>query len=148
MPFGEPRSVEGKCNARLHIGDNYGDNHATMLCGLEPGHPGLHQEIWATSHSGTVTITWEHEDPMIALEELDREIEKSIEAAHPKASPDFEWIEELEMSATKYTVGEKTVYYRLDALHKVWVYLGDIKNPPQEMLKAEAIQALIDGLKP
>lgn len=30
--YGEPEDVDGECNARLYIGDNYGDNHATMRC--------------------------------------------------------------------------------------------------------------------
>lgn len=39
--MGEPKDVEGKCNARLFIADNWGDNHATMLCSLAAKHPGL-----------------------------------------------------------------------------------------------------------
>lgn len=62
----EPKPVEGRCNARLHVADNYGDGHATMLCGLEPLHDGDHQESWVASGSGRITVTWELEDPQIA----------------------------------------------------------------------------------
>lgn len=146
MP-GEPKPVEGKCNARLHIGDNYGDGHATMLCGLDPAHDGLHKEVWDSSHSGRVTITWEHEDPQIAIDELQRQIEQAIETAHPKASFDFEWLEDLETSAMKYTVDGKSVYFRIEALTKVWVAIGDLKQE-NEMPKDWAIKTLIEGLKP
>lgn len=32
------------CQAELHIGDDYGDNHATMRCQLDEGHEGPHVE--------------------------------------------------------------------------------------------------------
>ena len=44
MSYGEPEDVPGECNARLSIADNYGDNHATIRCQLEPGHGGMHTE--------------------------------------------------------------------------------------------------------
>lgn len=53
--FGEPSDVDGECNARLFLADNYGDNHATIRCQLAPGHEELHQE---KCRNGTVTITW------------------------------------------------------------------------------------------
>jgi hypothetical protein len=53
--FGEPKDIDGECNARLFLGDNYGDNHATIRCQLFPDHEGLHQE---QCRDGTVTITW------------------------------------------------------------------------------------------
>lgn len=55
--FGEPEDVEGECNARLYIGDNYGDNHATVRCSLEPGHDGTHKEEFLRQDK-PVTITW------------------------------------------------------------------------------------------
>lgn len=55
--WGEPQNVDGQCNARLYIGDIYGDNHATMRCQLEPEHNGPHQEIFQRSGK-PVTITW------------------------------------------------------------------------------------------
>ena len=35
-----------KCQAIMTIGDDYGDNEATMHCQLERGNKGDHQEIW------------------------------------------------------------------------------------------------------
>lgn len=59
--MGEPEDVEGECNARLFIGDNYGDNHATMRCSLEPGHEGPHQERYNSQGSGKVLVEWEQD---------------------------------------------------------------------------------------
>jgi len=53
--MGEPEDIAGECNAHLHIGDNYGDNHATMRCQLEAGHQGDHQETW---RGGTAVVRW------------------------------------------------------------------------------------------
>jgi hypothetical protein len=59
---------EKLCTARLHIGDDFGDNSATIRCQLPKGHEGLHKE--AFEHSvyskdyksikgiNSVTITW------------------------------------------------------------------------------------------
>ena len=55
--YGTPSDVEGECNAHLRIGDDYGDNCATMRCQLEPGHNGPHQEVFQRS-AGPVTVTW------------------------------------------------------------------------------------------
>jgi hypothetical protein len=54
---GEPDDTEGECNARLFIGDNYGDGTATMRCQLALDHEGLHQEQFERK-GGPVTITW------------------------------------------------------------------------------------------
>lgn len=54
---GEPKDVDGECNARLFIGDNFGDGTATMRCQLMSGHAGLHQEQFQRT-GGPVTITW------------------------------------------------------------------------------------------
>lgn len=56
--------VEGLCNARLYIGDDYGDNEATMRCKLPAGHEGRHEKHFTRSTflppgSQTVIITWE-----------------------------------------------------------------------------------------
>lgn len=53
--FGEPKDIDGECNARLFLSDNYGDNHTTLRCQLAPDHEELHQE---QCRDGTVTITW------------------------------------------------------------------------------------------
>lgn len=56
----EPKPNDpGKCNAELHIADDYGDNIATMKCHLEPGHEGRHTEIWK---SGLAKVEWEGDD--------------------------------------------------------------------------------------
>lgn len=55
--FGEPDDVEGECNAHLYIGDNFGDNHATMRCQLTPGHKGPHREEFEREE-GPVVVTW------------------------------------------------------------------------------------------
>jgi len=62
MSYGEPKDVAGKCNARLEIGDNFGDNHATMRCQLEPGHRGNHRETYKTRSAGEVTVEWEKDE--------------------------------------------------------------------------------------
>ena len=61
--YGEPKDVEGECNARLYIGDDFGDNTATMRCSMSPGHPLPHRECCSR-----FTVTWnkderESEDP-------------------------------------------------------------------------------------
>ncbi|RLC88668.1 MAG: hypothetical protein DRJ03_01985 [Chloroflexi bacterium] len=57
--FGPPKSVDGKCNATLHIHDDYGDNHVTMQCQLELGHEGSHQEKYKDRYDEVVVITWD-----------------------------------------------------------------------------------------
>jgi hypothetical protein len=61
MTYGSPQDVAGECNARLYIGDDYGDNRATMRCQREPGHEGKHREVYKTRDSGEVTIEWERD---------------------------------------------------------------------------------------
>ena len=41
-----PQDVPGECNAHLSIGDDFGDNSATMRCSLKAGHDGKHREEW------------------------------------------------------------------------------------------------------
>lgn len=55
--FGPPEDVPGQCNAHLYISDDYGDNEATMRCGLEPGHEGPHKEVFSRSGQ-PVVVTW------------------------------------------------------------------------------------------
>lgn len=59
MSFGEPDDVPGQCNAHLYVGDDHGDNHATMRCSLPKEHDGRHQEIFRQE---TATITWEKDE--------------------------------------------------------------------------------------
>ena len=56
--FGSPEDVPGECNARLFIGDDYGDNTATMRCQLEPGHSDLHEEKYG-DEGEKVIVRWE-----------------------------------------------------------------------------------------
>ena len=55
--FGPPKDVEGQCNARLCIGDDYGDNEATMRCQLSPGHADTHREEFKNCN-GPVVVRW------------------------------------------------------------------------------------------
>ena len=55
--FGEPADIDGECNARLFIADNYGDNSASIRCQLALHHEGLHREQFERK-GGLVTITW------------------------------------------------------------------------------------------
>jgi hypothetical protein len=61
--YGPPKDVEGRCNARLRIGDDYSDNEATMLCQLDPGHEGPHLERYGTDPQ-EVVITWKVADDL------------------------------------------------------------------------------------
>lgn len=58
---GEPKDVPGRCNARLYLGDNFGDNHATCLCALTENHEGRHEEH-SNPGGHNVVITWEGSD--------------------------------------------------------------------------------------
>ena len=61
---GEPLDVDGECNARLYLGDNFEDNHLTLRCPLLPKHNGPHQTEFIR-HDKPVIITWqidEHEE--------------------------------------------------------------------------------------
>lgn len=58
--FGKPPDVEGECNAWLLIGDDYGDNQATMRCGLPVGHEGDHKEV-----AHRFTVTWAEDDSLV-----------------------------------------------------------------------------------
>ena len=70
--YGEPKDVVGECNAHLYIADNFGDNHATMRCQLEPHHEGLHEERFhrgvmggmgvIPEGSGEVIIQWDEDE--------------------------------------------------------------------------------------
>ncbi len=46
------------CLAELHIGDDFGDNHATIKCQLPKGHSGPHQETFQRKRT-PVVITFE-----------------------------------------------------------------------------------------
>ena len=50
------------CVGSIEIGDDYGDNGATIRCQLKKGHKGPHSEKFVTddekSNNVDVTITW------------------------------------------------------------------------------------------
>ena len=54
------RDVEGECNERLEIGDDWGDNTCTFRCQEPPGHAGPHREEFE-SGGRPVTVTWASE---------------------------------------------------------------------------------------
>jgi hypothetical protein len=63
--FGKPEDVEGKCNARMYLGDDHGDNHTTIICNLPEGHLGRHQEMFKRAgkdRAGKVTINWDNDE--------------------------------------------------------------------------------------
>lgn len=64
MMFGKPKDVPGQCNARLFLGDNYGDGTCTIRCQLLLNHEGFHQEI---TGEDPVIITWKHDQREVSL---------------------------------------------------------------------------------
>lgn len=67
--FGPPKDVEGKCNARFFLADDYGDNHCTLLCRLEPSHSGPHKEEFSRTYQAAerkigseIVITWQEDE--------------------------------------------------------------------------------------
>ena len=75
--FGPPKDVEGECNARLYLADDWGDNGCTMRCSLPTGHDGEHQESFERSNGNKVLIHWAmdergtYEDPEHAFDDED-----------------------------------------------------------------------------
>lgn len=62
VPWSGPQPDRpGKCNAVLSIGDDYGDNSATMKCQLDPGHDGPHVEDWE-SGKYKCHLEWKEDD--------------------------------------------------------------------------------------
>jgi hypothetical protein len=53
-----PKKIDGKCNARLYLIDDYGDNQCTIQCELNKGHEGIHRETFYRGGK-PVNITWE-----------------------------------------------------------------------------------------
>jgi hypothetical protein len=108
--WGPPKDVEGECNARLHIGDDYGDNRATMRCHLPEGHEGDHREKYLFDEEDpkaahNVTITWAGCDR--AWEEaMDAEDEEALAAEDEERPPPWVlWSEEEK--AAWLAAGEK-----------------------------------------
>lgn len=57
--FGPPEDIPGACNARLFLGDDYGDNECTIVCQRTPGHTGRHKEV---TREGTIIIEWDNDE--------------------------------------------------------------------------------------
>jgi hypothetical protein len=55
--LGPPKDVDGECNARLFLSDDYGDNDCTIRCRLSPNHDGPHEENFKRGGE-PVKITW------------------------------------------------------------------------------------------
>ncbi len=55
--FGPPKNVEGECNARLYLADDYDDNRCTVRCSRPAGHDGPHGAAFQRA-GGPVAITW------------------------------------------------------------------------------------------
>ena len=68
--FGKPRNVPGECNAHLYIGDDYGDNTATMRCQLPEGHEGRHHERFERQGE-PVDVYWGVDESKLELWEQD-----------------------------------------------------------------------------
>jgi hypothetical protein len=73
--FGPQKDKPNQCNARMFLGDDYGDNDATFRCQLPVGHEGPHQEkferkqmaptdIWPNppKSCGKAVISWEFDE--------------------------------------------------------------------------------------
>ena len=58
--LGPPQDVDGECNARLYLADDWGNNSCTIRCHLPSGHTGRHQEEF--ERDGMVTIQWEKDE--------------------------------------------------------------------------------------
>ncbi len=52
-----PQDVSGECNAKLYLGDDFGDNVCTVRCQLPIEHSSPHKEEFQRSDK-PVTITW------------------------------------------------------------------------------------------
>lgn len=66
------------CDAELYIGDDHGDNHATMRCEEPAGHDPPHREVFF--HNGgkqRVVVTWT-EDEREECDECKKRVENTI----------------------------------------------------------------------
>lgn len=57
--MGKPDDVPGECNAHCYIGDDYGDNTATMRCPLPKGHEGAHRKRF---RDDAVLVEWTRDE--------------------------------------------------------------------------------------
>jgi len=150
MTYGEPQDVPGQCNARLSIGDNYGDNHATIVCQLPQGHDGLHREVYPSFSCGLVTITWEKHDESYDIELLEHRLESSIHGVWEQIPErDFEFVDDTPEShadnpqgytLTVWTRGDRKIGYRV--VGKDAVVVGD----SEPLSEVEALKRIIAAL--
>lgn len=82
MLFGPAPDIPGECNARLYVGDDYGDNRATFRCEMKAGHRGVHIEVF---RGGTCKIIWRHD-----AREDDDEHEDWVDERHEDAEEEYE----------------------------------------------------------
>ena len=75
--FGPPKDVIGECNAHLYIGDDYGDNGATMRCQLPQGHKGAHKEIFEDRDVQVIWTVDERDYAKPARKAFDKYVEES-----------------------------------------------------------------------
>lgn len=60
--FGTPANIEGACNARQYLTDDYMNHQAIFRCERTPGHDGPHSETLNRPNGRTTTITWTEDD--------------------------------------------------------------------------------------
>ncbi|MCL4526527.1 MAG: hypothetical protein M1492_08685 [Gammaproteobacteria bacterium] len=58
------------CNRCMSIGDDHGDNSATLRCRLPMGHDGPHQETYEDDIHGKVTVSFEKGFAPVRLERV------------------------------------------------------------------------------
>lgn len=56
--YGPPKDKPNECNARMFLGDDWGDNRCTIRCSLARGHEGRHVEAFKSEQHGRVRISW------------------------------------------------------------------------------------------
>ena len=52
-----PRDIPGRCNARLLIGANRGNDHVSIVCQRRVGHRGKHSNTWRVDDD-KVAVHW------------------------------------------------------------------------------------------
>jgi len=57
MFYEVPKDVPNRCNARLLIGANHGEDHSSMVCTRKAGHQGKHSVTWETE-GGPAAVHW------------------------------------------------------------------------------------------
>jgi hypothetical protein len=84
--------IEGQCNARLILGDDFGDNHCTFRCQLEPDHSGQHQEKHNQGDDedpNWVVVQWDNDHTIVCekhgrVAKFDGQCEQCYNENHPE----------------------------------------------------------------